>query len=354
MKQIHGGDVYTYEGMTDFSANINPLGPSERVVAAVRQAVAKIGQYPDIQCRQLRAALSDKIAVRAEHLVFGNGAADLIFAVVLAEKPRRALLLAPSFAEYKQALATVDCAVEYVYLREEEDFRLDEDYLEHLTSDLDVVFLCNPENPTGQVMDQELLLRIVEKCSQLQIRIVVDECFIDFVEGAEQRTLKDLVVQYPQLFILRAFTKMHAMPGVRLGFGICSDTKLLEQVEAVRQPWPVSVIAQAAGVAAVGENDRIARTRAFIRTERDWMERQFEQLGITFYPSAANYILLKSGYELGQLLKDYGLLIRDCSNYEGLEAGYYRVAVRTREENQKLIAALSDIYRKAGQSVQKG
>jgi len=344
MKYIHGGDVYTHEGMLDFSANINPLGPSEMVVWAARDAVSKMDRYPDPQCRRLRDAVAAVIQTRGEYLVFGNGAADLIFTLVLAEKPKKALLLAPAFEEYKQALQAVDCEIIYFPLFEEDHFSLSERYLECLNEDIDIIFLCVPANPVGNVIEKELLIKILEKCKKYRIRMVVDECFYEFLDNWQEATLHREAEMNSELFVLRAFTKVHAMPGIRLGYGLCRDQALLTKMEAVRQPWGVSVVAQAAGTAAVYETDRVARTRELIREERQWMTAEFERIGVNYYPPAANFIFMKSDYDLDEALKEQHILIRDCSNFTGLETGYYRIAVRCREENQKLLTALEYIY----------
>ena len=344
MKYGHGGDIYTYEGMVDFSANINPFGPSEAVMDAVASSAAQIGAYPDSQCRKLRSALAEKEGIPGEMLVFGNGAADLIFSLVFAERPGKALLCAPSFSEYAQALEAVGCEIVYHYLEEENNFCLGEKYLECLTEDIDMIFLCSPDNPTGQVLGRELLVRILEKCREHQIRIVLDECFYEFLECQDEVMTAGEAVDIPWIFLIRAFTKMHAMPGLRLGYGICSDLELLERLHLVRQPWSVSVTAQAAGFAALKEDERVVQTRHFVSEERKIMEKEMGRIGVRYFPSSANYMLLKSKYDLFALLKEKNILIRDCCNYVGLTKGFYRAAVKNREENRKLLKALEEIY----------
>lgn len=344
MDYIHGGDIYTYEGMLDFSANIHPLGPSKAVKAAACEAMEHIEAYPDSQCRGLRKALAKKLRISEDLLVFGNGAADLIFSIVYAEKPKKAVLTAPSFAEYRQALEAVDCEICFHYLKEEEQFRLGRDYLDKLTADVDMVFLCTPDNPTGNVINLDLLREIAEKCGKLHIRMVLDECFYEFLEDSSCVISPQDLHKYPQLIILRAFTKMHAMPGLRLGYGMTADPILLDRLWKVRQPWSVSTPAQAAGIAALAEEERVEKAKLLISEERKMMEKEFERIGVSYFPSSANYMLLKSGYDLFSLLKEKQILIRDCSNYEGLEKGFYRTAIKTRDENLVLIQALEEIY----------
>ncbi|MBA4698647.1 MAG: aminotransferase class I/II-fold pyridoxal phosphate-dependent enzyme [Ruminococcus sp.] len=343
MDYVHGGDIYTYEGMIDFSINVNPFGPSPSVIEAAYQAVKTIGAYPDSRCRKLRQALESALQVPQNTLVFGNGAADLIFSLVFSEKPRKALLTAPSFLEYAQALEAGGCEVCYHYLKEEKNFQLDEDYLEMLTEDIDMIFLCSPDNPTGNLIERSLLCKIAEICEKQGIRMVLDECFYEFLEDTGDVLSHTEIWTYPHLFLLRAFTKMHAMPGLRLGYGITADQTLISKMEKVRQPWSVSAPAQAAGIAALDEAERMKKTVTFVIEERKILEKELGRIGVRYFPSSANYMLLKSSYDLFTLLKQRKILIRDCSNYEGLEKGFYRVAVKRREENCLLVQALEEI-----------
>ncbi len=348
MEYVHGGDVYTYEGMMDYSVNLNPFGPSEAVKAAVQESLKEIGQYPDSRCRLLRKSLAEKLGVQEDTLIFGNGAAELIFLIVQAERPNRAVLTAPSFAEYGQALGAVGCEWKEYFAKEKDGFSIKEDYLSFLTEDVDLIFLCSPDNPSGNVIDKALLLRILRRCEINGIRMVLDECFLDFLKKPEEQTLLEEVLKSENLFLLRAFTKMHAMPGLRLGYGITKDRKLLERMERKRQPWSISSVAQAAGIAAVREEDRVKKTRDFIQEERRRMEERLSKIGVCWFASQVNYLLLKSPYDLFTLLMERGFLIRDCSNYAGLGKGYYRIAVRKQQDNEKLLLALEEIYAEQG------
>ena len=168
MKQlVHGGDWMGYRerfgrDALDFSANVSPLGLPEGVAQAIRDALPLADRYPDPLCRTLRAALSRAEGVPQERILCGNGAADLIFRLVLAKKPRRALLPAPTFAEYASALKTVGCEVEYFFLKEENDFEITEELLSALHETIDMVFLCQPNNPTGQIVTSDFLEKLLK------------------------------------------------------------------------------------------------------------------------------------------------------------------------------------------------
>ena len=250
MEYGHGGDIYTYKGMLDFSVNVNPFGPSEAVLEAAKRGIDKCCAYPDSQCRALKAALAEKLGVPQEYILPGNGAADLFFSLVTAEKPKKALIPVPAFSEYERALRTADCQIRYYQTEEKENFRLTGRFLEELTEDLDMVFLCSPSNPAGQVIPEELLRRVIRRCGEKKIRIVLDECFIEFADREKVFYAEREAENFPQLFVVRAFTKMHAIPGLRLGYGITSDTELADRLCGANQLLGVSVPELGAGSAA--------------------------------------------------------------------------------------------------------
>ncbi len=343
-KHIHGGDVYRYRNCLDFSANCNPLGTPEPVKKAIIESVEHLNDYPQVGCGPLRSAIAKYENTKKEYLLCGNGAADLIFSLCRAMSPKKALLLAPTFAEYEQALVSTGCEIVRFELREQEDFRVEQRYLEVLEREApDMIFLCNPNNPTGITVQQELLEKILEKCTDLGSFMVVDECFLDFVKEPETHTLKEKLDSHRNLFILKAFTKRYAIPGVRLGYGMCSDRSVLEKMEQMTQPWNVSTMAQEAGLAALKEQEYVEKGRQLIFTESAWMKKEMTDLGLKVFPSEANYIFFCGPEELFGMCVEKGILIRDCSNYPGLKKGYFRVAVKLHEQNEKLIHVLTEL-----------
>lgn len=340
MKHQHGGDIYSTSYRLDYSANINPLGMPESVIRAAQESVLQAANYPDTRCRELKKGLAQKEGVKEEQIVCGNGAAELIFSLTAAIKPKRALLVSPGFAEYEQALKVRGCEISYYELKEENGFRLGEDYLTYLNEGLEVLFLCNPNNPTGLTIKKELLIKIVRRCQSLGIRMVLDSCFVDFLECPQDADMVSFLQDFPCLFILKAFTKIYAMAGLRLGYGLCADEKLMEAMQEVTQPWSVSIPAQAAGTAALKETEYEKRTRELIGEERRWLMEQLRKLGFAVYDASANFIFFKGEKNLAAKCKRSGILIRDCSNYRGLEQGFYRIAVRTHKENEELIRVL--------------
>ena len=229
-------------------------------------------------------------------------------------------------------------------LQAEEGFAATDALLEVLSeTDWDAVFLCNPNNPTGQLLDPALLEEVLRLCRRRGIRLFVDECFLDLSDGWANRSLKKYILEYNGIFILRAFTKTYGMAGLRLGYCLSGDGALLSAMSRLTQPWNVSLPAQAAGAAALGEEAFLAEARALIGRERPRLGGELEKLGFTVCPSQANYLLFWSPKGIFQPLLERGILIRDCSNYRGLGPGWYRAAVKLPEENLSFIQALGEI-----------
>lgn len=348
MELVHGGDWAGYRAefgcdALDFSANVSPLGLPAGVAAAITNALPTADRYPDPLCRELRAALAGAEGVPADWILCGNGAADLIFRLALAVRPRRALLPAPTFAEYEAALQTVGCAVQRVFLREENEFAVTEEFIDAVTPETDIVFLCQPNNPTGQVTPPALVERLVRRCAECGAVLVVDECFLDFLPDRDAWTAKQLLHDAPQLIILKAFTKLYAMAGVRLGYALCGDAALLEKMRGAGQPWAVSSLAQAAGLAALQETAYAGAVRALIAEQRPRMAAGLRALGLRVMDGQANYLLFRATPDFGEKLRRRGAVVRSCANYPGLDAAWYRTAVRTAEENTRLLQIMGEI-----------
>ncbi len=339
----HGGEIYERTYDLDYSVNVNCMGTPASVVEAAAKGAALSAQYPDVNCRELRKNLAAFLQVKENQIVFGNGAADVIFSAILARKPKKVLVPAPTFAEYEQAARAMDAQMVYYYLKEEMEFRLDETFLEMLTNDVDMVFLCNPNNPTGHLIEKELLLSILKRCVEQDIFLVVDECFNDFLNQPQAYSLLNELEHYENLLILKAFTKTYAMAGLRLGYGLCSNQAFLQKMADCSQPWAVSIPAQFAGVAALKETAYVQESMELLKTERAFLKAELKQLGFQVFDSQANYIFFKAMPGLKQACAERGILIRDCSNYVGLVPGYFRIGVKRHEENQKLVSVLKEI-----------
>lgn len=346
-KNPHGGDIYGEEVLLDFSANTNPLGTPPGVLAAVEESLAQLHRYPDPYCRRLIRAISEFEQVPEHWILCGNGAAELIYAYCASVGAKRAVELAPTFAEYSLGLEQAGCAVSRYFLSQETAFALDGGFLEFLDREKpDVVFLCNPNNPTGRTAPKALLLEILRYCRERDIRLFVDECFADLSD--RQESLKEELADNPHVFLLKAFTKSYGMAGLRLGYCLTSDGELLGKMAKSVQPWNVSTPAQAAGTAALGERAFLEKTRTLIAVERAWLKENLEALGLWVCPSEANYLLFRGPEDLGRNLKKRKIAVRSCANYFGLGPGWYRTAVRRREENEALVQALREELERSG------
>ena len=347
MAVIHGGDLesfyqeYQYDPL-DFSANCNPLGVPAGVKSAICLGAEKIDAYPDPLCRRLCAALGRHENLSADKILCGNGSADLIDRLASAGKPGCALLTSPTFAEYERAIRSSGFTVRFHPLAAADDYCVTPAILDDLTPEVTMLFLCNPNNPTGLTVAPDLLLGILAKCSQNGTLLVLDECFNGFLDQPEAHSLKPYLDLYPNLLILKAFTKLYGMAGVRLGYCLSSNRALLERLRQSGQPWAVSSLAQAAGLAALGETAYVEAARQLVKSEREKMIRALQALTLKVYRSEANYLFFRASQpDLAEQLRKKGILIRDCSQYRSLGPGYYRVAIRTESENKRLIAALA-------------
>lgn len=339
----HGGNIYQKEYKIDFSTNVNLFGIPEGVIRAAIEGVKLSDRYPDKECLELRTAISQANDIPIDQIICGNGAADLIYSLVLALKPKKALLPIPSFYEYEQAFRMIECKQEYYALKEEQQFILQKDILEAIKEDTDIIFLCNPNNPTGNLIEINIMEQIIHKCETYGIWLVVDECFMDFVMEEKCTSALKYIRNSGHLFILKAFTKLYAMPGMRLGYGICANQELLNRMKEVTQPWSVSIPAQMAGIAALKEMDYVINSLQMVERERNYLIEELRKLDFTVYGSRANYIFFYAMSGLYQKCLDRGMLIRDCSNYRGLKEGYYRIAVKRHEENEQLIEVMREV-----------
>ena len=340
--RTHGGTGSLHRKMFDFSANINPLGMPECVREAIAEAADSCMQYPDPACTKLTYALSKYEDIAPEQIVCGNGAADLIFRFAHAFQPKRAILFAPTFSEYHAALRETGCTVTEYPLDAAHAFVPDDSFPDALNPDTDVVFLCTPNNPTGRRISPALLGRIAENCSKNNTIIVCDECFLRFTENAEAYSLRRFFRE--NCIILNAFTKLYAMPGLRLGYALCGTAELAEKLRQSGQFWSVSVPAQAAGITALRTPDWIGKTVSLVSQERRFLTQQLRNAGIFVYDGDANFLLLKAPEDFAARMAKHHILIRTHDGFHGLSPAHFRIAVRTHAENEMLLAAVRKEY----------
>ena len=337
-KNPHGGDIYSRPVRLDFSANTNPFGTPEGIKRAIRESLESVHRYPDPGCRALIRALSEREGVPVSHILCGNGAAELVFSYCEALRGKSGLELAPTFSEYSRAFEHFGGKM-HRYALKKPGFLPEDDFFETLERlRPEVLFLCNPNNPTGRLLPEEFLQRVLEETKRLGIRLFLDECFLDLTDGGG--SLMASLSDHPQLLILKAFTKSYGMAGVRLGCCFTADRALLRAMSETVQPWNVSSLAQAAGIAALEEEAFLEKTRELIREERPKMKSILENLGCFVADSRVNFLLFRGPAGLEKKLLADGIAIRSCANFHGLGEGWYRIAIRTEAENRELAQAM--------------
>ena len=348
--RVHGGDILSYEAQfhkkpLDFSVNVSPLGLPEGVRQAVIDALDDSGDYPDVTCRMLRQALTDYHGINSEWILCGNGAADLIdrvaFGLAASGEKKKILLTAPTFTEYRFAFERFGLECVSYPLSYENGFAITEGFLNDITPDLTAVMLCEPNNPTGKTTDRNLLIRILEKCKSCGVMLIIDECFQEFLDEPEAHTMQGYLEKNP-LLILKSFTKTYAMAGIRLGYCLCADHDLLKAMEQAAQPWAVSGLAQAAGIAALKETDYLQKVQIQNQEERNRLKAALADAGCKYVQGEANYLLFwHDRTDLAERLAKQGILLRTCTDYEGLDPHWYRVAVLGTDENDRLLEVLT-------------
>jgi len=357
----HGGDVFgaarslhcSPREIYDFSANINPLGPSPLALEAIQDNLDLIRHYPDPHCTELRTALSGYLKIEPERILLGNGVAELIYLLARVMGFRRAVVTAPSFGEYAAAVSAAGGEVSEVPLLAEEGFKLNVTRIKKALRGADVVFIGNPNNPTGRTVKPRIIQSIIDEARSHGVTIVVDEAFIDFVHQQEQYTVLPMLADYSNLIVLYSLTKFFAIPGLRLG-ALLAVEPIIEQLTAAKEPWNVNTLAQIGGTAALADEDYQDRSRQMVWQERDSLHQAISLIpGLQAYSSEANFLLIEmanaqlTSTQLAAQSAQQGVLVRDCAGFSGLSERYFRVAVRSREENAVLLKVLREIMKGA-------
>ena len=335
----HGGDIYSNKVNMDFSVNVNPLGIPDEISSALENALSECSAYPDINYTLLYERLSAFFGVEKDKLILGNGASELFAATVNALKPERVLIPVPSFYGYEYASESAE--VLFYQMSEEDSFSLDIHFLDELTRDVDMLFLCNPNNPTGVLYDGKLLSGILRRAKANDITVVLDESFSFFC--GREISLVSRMEEFENLIIVKSLTKIFSIPGVRLGAALSADAKKVKKIRRALPEWNLSVFAQRAGEACAGLGGFVDRTVSYLKTEREFLCDELAKRGIKVIGAGANFIFFYSEEPLYDRLLSGGILIRDCSDMRGLKEGYYRIAVRSRRENEELLYRLMKI-----------
>jgi len=348
----HGGDIWKYQGgirknFIDFSANINPLGLPMGTKNLISKNMDFLVDYPQAYCETLKSKLAKMYGIKENNILIGNGSIELIYRILEALSPRRISLALPTFSEYERAAHAHGAHCMFVNRDEKKSFAIDIPKLLSIASRVDLIFLCNPNNPTGSTLSKGDILLLLKACRRNKTILVLDEAFIDFHANGDIISLLHEAARTSSLIVLRSLTKIYALAGLRIGY-LAASEKLVKRISIFQPPWSVNTLAQVVGEHVIRDTKYKKRTKNLIRKERDYLIKKLQQhKGLTVFPSDVNFLLCKidkslsvDAKELKERLLVWGILIRDCQNFRGLNKRFFRIAVKSHQHNVSLINAI--------------
>ena len=375
MSNIHGGNIFQFAHeqriepyeVIDFSANINPLGPSQRGLAALEAQLRYISHYPDATNDDVLNTIADTYGMNKNQIVVGNGAAELLYAICRLPGYTGAFVPAPGFSEYKEALEASQIPVRDIYYRPREDdngkpyFEVPYLALETFAAELKgqdgriIVFLGNPNNPDGTLLDKNHIRTLASMLKDANSLLVIDESFIDFVGNDtlqdNEYSMRSLVNEFDNIIVVHSFTKFYAVPGLRIG-AVFSNPQIIDQLNTFIPTWSVNTLAQAYTESALNDVEYVKRTKQVLREEQHYMYNALDAIaGITVYPPSANFILFHIEQEevtadsINEALKKHNMIVRNCDSYMGLNSHWVRVAIKDHDNNVRLVDTLTDILK---------
>ncbi|SFH52802.1 L-threonine O-3-phosphate decarboxylase [Tindallia magadiensis] len=355
----HGGNVLKIgkeigvgpHEIVDFSANINPFQIPDELMQVITQAQKNVSIYPDPEYYELRKALANYSSTEIERIVPGNGAAQIIHDVIKLINPEKTMLPVPTFSEYEAALKVTGSNVVHFKMEITNNFELNVgELIKHIDESFDLLVLCNPNNPTGNLIMKKEMEQILEKCQKVGCKVIVDEAFIEFVAASERFTMASEAERWNNLIVIRAFTKIFAIPGIRLGYGVHGCLALSNNHRKYAVPWSVNVFAESLKdyINSVEASVYIKKISETIKLEKEIMEERIKKMeAFTVFPSHANFLLIRlidhEKYNVERVcswLLKRRILIRNCNNFNGMPSRFFRVAVKKKEENDQLIDSL--------------
>lgn len=355
-EHFHGSDLEKIEqvygikkeDIVSFSANVNPLGVSFRLRETLANHLDAITTYPDREYTSLRKCIANYVSTDYNNVLVGNGSSELISLFIQLNHPKKALIVGPTYSEYEREVSLGGGRTHYFRLPENDNFRLcPEKLIEELSHNVDLLILCNPNNPTGSVVVREDMYTILDYCKQKDITVLVDETYIEFAENTEELTAIALTKYYNNIIILRGISKFFAAPGLRLGYAICSNHDLLKEVNQKKNPWSINSLAAIAGEIMFTDTDYMKQTKELISSERSRICKLLEESGkFQVFPTSANFLLAKIKSDT-LTSEDYfdacirqNMMIRDCSTFPFLNNKFIRFCFMEKEQNDKLLDIL--------------
>lgn len=346
----HGGDIYQIDKeIIDFSTNINPLGVPESFDMALAKRIKEFTKYTDIQYESVKKAVGEYLEVKAETIIPGNGAVDLIYKIARGCGCHRAVIAAPTFSEYERGLQVAGIEVKQVLCYDFETQNLNLEKLKQEVSSGCLVVICNPNNPTGSLLEKNVLIDFCVYLQKKKALLMIDEAFLDFVKEEVQISMAKEAENYSNLMVIRAATKFFGMPGLRLGYGVFGNLKIRERIEMLSEPWCLNTAAVIGAEVLLKDKKYIEKSKKWLSIEGPWLYQSLSEIdGLQVFSSKANFHLLKlkeknqEGKILFEKMLQKGFLIRQWKGFFGLDDTYFRLAVRNREENQSMVKALKE------------
>ena len=385
---FHGGNIYkifrekNIKEILDYSSNINPYGIPESLKKRITENLEILERYPDPDYVELRQKLSNLNKVNLSDIILGNGATEIIFLFMKVINPKKILIVSPTFGEYERAVKATEIPgdivslsysngdnknienkeieIEYFELKESDDFNLNIGNLKNqLEKKYDLLIICNPNNPTGKFLKLAQTEEILKECNKYDTKLFIDEAFIEFLADGMKESIINTEENKKNLFVTRAFTKFFAIPGLRLGYGMYFDKELEQKISEKKEPWSVNNIAELAGLTVLDDTEYIEKTLKWITKEKIYMYEKLNEIsGIKVYETEVNFItgkidekLFSEGLNvkvLREKMLEQGILIRDASNFKFLDERFFRLAIKDRASNKRVIEAMKEIFRKKG------
>ena len=385
---FHGGNIYkifrekNIKEILDYSSNINPYGIPESLKKRITENLEILERYPDPDYVELRQKLSNLNKVNLSDIILGNGATEIIFLFMKVINPKKILIVSPTFGEYERAVKATEISgdtvslsssngdnknienkkieIEYFELKESDDFKLNIGNLKNqLEKKYDLLIICNPNNPTGKFLKLTQTEEILKECNKYDTKLFIDEAFIEFLADGMKESIINTEENKKNLFVTRAFTKFFAIPGLRLGYGMYFDKELEKKISEKKEPWSVNNIAEMAGLTILDDAEYIEKTLKWIAEEKIYMYEKLNEIsGIKVYETEVNFItgkidekLFSEGLNvkvLREKMLEQGILIRDASNFKFLDERFFRLAIKDRASNERVIEVMKEIFREKG------
>jgi threonine-phosphate decarboxylase len=358
-KRTHGGNIQEAiqkyklpkNKIIDFSANIIPLKLTKEIKELTLKTLKSISLYPDPKCREFTTTAASLYNISPDNILAGNGSTELIHLIPLALKIKKALIFTPCFSEYEFALKNIQAKPIFIPTKEQNLFQIDLNKIKRYIDKIDLIFLANPNNPTGTFIDPDKILFLAKLCAKSSKILALDEAFVDFVPNLDPKIMAQKSAQMPNFLIIRSLTKFFGLAGLRLGY-IIAHKKLIKKISQSQYPWSVNIFAQNIGTKIIQDQEYIKETKLFILKQKKVLLEKLKKIKLlTVYPSAANFILCKlkmpslSVDLLAKKLGQQGIIIRQCKDFRGLKEGFFRIAVRNQRENQILVSKLKDLLK---------